>query len=265
MKLPDGNMMPVAAYGTFHSDWAQDYMYEATIEAIRIGWRHIDTARTYENESDVGDAIKGAICRDYISSTHELFITGKLWNGHMSKEDVKPALENTLKRLGVDKIDLYLNHWLWPNIHIPGCAGDHKNPNAVPYIHEDFMKTWGEIVKLKRVGKIVNIGTSNHTKACMKLLLRDCSPDACPVVNQMEVHPLFQQTDLIRYFQSEWIILWDIWLWVRHIGPPVINLRNIGVIWRIPQLLPLPTSLMSPWRKFALVGQYRGKIKQEGL
>ncbi len=203
VKLASGKIMPAAAFGTFHSDWAQDYMFDATLEAIRIGWRHIDTARAYENEEVVGQAIAEAVKRGYIASTDELFITGKLWNGHMAKEDVAPALEDTLKALGVEKIDLYLNHWPWPNVHTPGCGTDHKNPDAVPYIHEEFMETWSEIVKLKKAGKIVDIGTSNHTKGTMQMLLRDCAVDERPVVNQMEMHPLFSQNELYRYFESE--------------------------------------------------------------
>ncbi len=204
-RLVSGRLMPAAAFGTFHSDWAQAYMKDATVEAIRLGWRHIDTARAYENEDQVGIAIREAIQKGYIVSADDLFITGKLWNGHMAPRDVAPACEATLRALGVDKIDLYLNHWPWPNVHTPGCAGDHKNPNAVPYIHEEFMETWGEIVKLKKAGKIVDIGTSNHTETCMKMLLRDVSQDERPVVNQMEMHPLFQQTELRRYFESEGI------------------------------------------------------------
>ena len=206
VKLSSGRMMPVAAFGTFHSDWAQDYMKDATVEAIRLGWRHIDTARAYENEDVVGEAIKEAIKEGYISSADDLFITGKLWNGHMSPADVAPAMDNTLKALGVDKIDVYLNHWPWPNVHTPGCAGEHRNPDAVPYIHEDFMETWGEIIKLKKAGKAVDIGTSNHTEACLKLLLRDAAEDERPVCNQMEMHPLMQQTELRRYMESERIV-----------------------------------------------------------
>ena len=206
VELATGRMMPVAAFGTFHSDWAQDYMFDATLEAIRIGWRHIDTARAYENEDVVGAAIKEAINRDYITSVDELFITAKLWNGHMDPKDVAPALESTLAALGVEKVDLYLNHWPWPNVHTPGCGGDHTNPDAVPYIHEEFMKTWSEIIKLKKAGKIADIGTSNHTEACMKMLLRDVAEDERPVVNQMEMHPLFPQNKLRRYFQSEGIV-----------------------------------------------------------
>ena len=206
VKLASGVMMPVAAFGTFHSDWAQDHMRDATVEAIRLGWRHIDTARAYENEDVVGEAIREAIAKGYIASADELFITGKLWNGHMSPKDVAPALEGTLKALGVDKIDMYLNHWPWPNVHTPGCEGDHRNPDAVPYIHEAFLETWGEIVKLKQAGKVIDIGTSNHTEATMKLLLRDVSRDERPLANQMEMHPLMQQTALRRYFESEDIV-----------------------------------------------------------
>jgi alcohol dehydrogenase (NADP+) len=206
VKLASGVMMPAAAFGTFHSDWAQDYMKDATVEAIRLGWRHLDTARAYENEDVVGEAIREAIRTGYISSADDLFITGKLWNGHMTPKDVAPALDTTLSALGVDKIDIYLNHWPWPNVHTPGCEGDHRNPDAVPYIHEAFMETWGEIVKLKKAGKIVDIGTSNHTEAAMRLLLRDVAENERPVLNQMEIHPLFQQTDLRRYFESEGVV-----------------------------------------------------------
>lgn len=205
IKLSSGAMMPTAAYGTFHSDWAQDHMKDATVEAIRLGWRHLDTARAYENEADVGEAIREAIDKGYISSREELFITGKLWNGHMDPKDIAPAFESSLKDLGIEQIDMYLNHWPWPNVHPPGCSGDVTNPDAVPYIHETFMETWAEIIKLKKAGKIVDVGTSNHTRATMELLLKDVSKDERPVANQMEIHPLFQQTDLRRYFESEGI------------------------------------------------------------
>ena len=206
VKLASGAVMPVAGFGTFHSDWAQAYMKDATIEAIRVGWRHIDTARAYENEDVVGEAIREALRLGYIRSRNDLFITAKLWNGHMRKQDVEPALNNTLRALGVDQVDMYLNHWPWPNVHTPGAAGDFRNVNAVPYIHEAFMETWGEIVRLKQAGKIVDIGTSNHTEVTLKLLLRDTDSVSRPVVNQMEMHPLFQQTQLRRFMESQNII-----------------------------------------------------------
>lgn len=206
VKLGSGVMMPVAAFGTFHSDWAQDYMKDATLEAIRLGWRHLDTARAYENEDVVGEAIREAVSKGYIKSADELFITGKLWNGHMAPRDVAPALDATLKALGVEKIDMYLNHWPWPNVHTPGCQGEHRNPNAVPYIHEAFMETWAEILKLKKAGKIIDVGVSNHTRSTMELLLRDVAEAERPLVNQMEMHPLHQQTELREYFESEGVV-----------------------------------------------------------
>lgn len=206
VRLASGTTMPIAAYGTFHSDWAQDYMKDATVEAIRLGWRHIDTARAYENEAVVGEAIREAVREGYIASADELFITGKLWNGHMDPKDVAPAMDATLTALGVDKIDMYVNHWPWPNVHTPGCAGGHRNPDAVPYIHEAFLETWGEIVKLKRAGKVVDIGTSNHTRASLELLLPDVDDASRPVLNQMEMHPLFQQTELRRFMESSGVV-----------------------------------------------------------
>ena len=206
IRLSSGTTMPAAAFGTFHSDWAQAYIKDATVEAIRLGWRHLDTARAYENEALVGEAIREAVREGYISSPDELFITGKLWNGHMTPKDVAPALDETLAALGVNKIDMYLNHWPWPNVHTPGCAGEHRNPDAVPYIHEDFLETWGEIVKLKQAGKIVDIGVSNHTKATLQLLLRDVDSAERPVLNQMEMHPLFQQTELRQFMESQRLV-----------------------------------------------------------
>ncbi len=206
LALPGGTRMPAAAFGTFHSDWAQAYMKDATVEAIRLGWRHLDTARAYENEEVVGEAVREAIRRGFIASANELFVTGKLWNGHMNPKDVAPALDATLAALGLDRIDLYLNHWPWPNVHTPGCTGEHRNPDAVPYIHEQFMETWEALAKQKQAGKIAHLGTSNHTALTMKLLLRDAPREAQPVVNQMEMHPLFQQTDLRRAFEADGIV-----------------------------------------------------------
>jgi diketogulonate reductase-like aldo/keto reductase len=206
VRLNSGVAMPVAAFGTFHSDWAQEYMYQATLEAIRLGWRHLDTARAYENEALIGAAIKQSMRLGYISSVEDLFITGKLWNGHMNPKDVLPALEGTLTALGIDQIDMYLNHWPWPNAHIHGAGTEFRSSDAVPYIHEEFMETWEELCKAKRAGKIVDIGTSNHTAACMNLLLRDVGITERPSCNQMEMHPLMQQTALRREFESENIL-----------------------------------------------------------
>jgi diketogulonate reductase-like aldo/keto reductase len=200
LLLPDGTQMPQAAMGTFHSDNPDliEMMEDVIVEAIRLGYRHIDCATAYQNEEVVGKAIKRAT-REGLVSREELFVTTKLWNKNMSKKEVIPACELSLKLLGLDYVDMYVVHWPWPNFHAPGAAGDASNEHAVPYIHEEFMQVWGEMIKLKTGGKAINIGTSNQTQKTMELLLRDTDDFSRPVYNQMELHPLFQQKELVRY------------------------------------------------------------------
>ena len=125
----------------------------------------------------------------------------------MDPADIAPAAERTLRSLGVDKIDMYLNHWPWPNVHAPGAHSEERNPHAVPYIHEQFLEVWNELLKLKEAGKVIGIGTSNHTRGQMEMLLRDVADSERQLlVNQMEMHPLFQQTELRRFYESENIV-----------------------------------------------------------
>jgi len=193
--------MPQAAMGSFHSDNPdlKEMMEEVIVEAIRLGYRHLDCATAYQNEEVVGRAIKRAI-REGLTTREELFVTTKLWNKNMSVSEVIPACELSLQILGLDYVDMYAVHWPWPNFHVPGAAGNATNEQAVPYIHEDFMQVWGEMTQLKNSGKAKNLGTSNQTQKTMELLLRDTDETNRPVYNQMELHPLFQQQELVKYF-----------------------------------------------------------------
>ncbi|HYW96082.1 MAG TPA: aldo/keto reductase [Bacteroidales bacterium] len=201
LKLTDGSMMPQPAMGTFHSDNPDlmDAMENIVIEAIRLGYRNIDCATAYQNEEIVGKALKKAMASGLVHR-EELYVLSKLWNKNMSPGEVIPACEESLRQLGLDYLDMYVVHWPWPNFHQPGAAGNAVNDHAVPYIHEDFMKVWDEMTKLKEKGLVKNIGTSNQTKKTMKLLLRDTNDFNRPVYNQMELHPLFQQQDLVKFF-----------------------------------------------------------------
>jgi len=207
LVLPDGTLMPQAAMGTFHSDNPDlvEIMEDIIVESIRLGYRHLDCATAYQNEEVVGAAIARAIELGLVTR-EELFITTKLWNKHMSPEDVIPACEDSLRMLGVDYVDMYVVHWPWPNYHVPGSSGDAKNDHAVPYIHESFMKVWDKMTELKKSGKVKNIGTSNQTRKTMELLLRDTNEYNRPVYNQMELHPLFQQQELVKFFIDNNII-----------------------------------------------------------
>ena len=201
IKLPDGTHIPQAAMGTFHSDNQdlKDRMEDIIFEAIRLGYRHLDCATAYQNEEIVGNAISRAINTGLVRRD-ELFVLSKLWNKHMDPKNVIPACEATLKDLQLDYLDMYLVHWPWPNHHPPGCNGNTINPNAVPYIHEMFMEVWDKMTELKKSGKVRNIGTSNQTQKTMELLLRDTDEFNRPVYNQMELHPLFQQKKLVKFF-----------------------------------------------------------------
>jgi len=201
IKLADGTLMPQAAMGTFHSDNPDliEIMEDVIVESIRLGYRHIDCATAYQNEDVVGRALKRAT-RDGLVKREELFVLSKLWNKNMSPEEVIPACEESLRNLGLDYLDMYAVHWPWPNYHAPGASGDSVNDHAVPYIHESFMDVWDKITELKKSGKVKNIGTSNQTQKTMELLLRDTDDYNRPVYNQMELHPLFQQQDLVKYF-----------------------------------------------------------------
>jgi diketogulonate reductase-like aldo/keto reductase len=201
LVLSDGTLLPQAAMGTFHSDNPDliEIMEDIIVESIRLGYRHIDCATAYQNEDIVGRAIAKAFELGYVKR-EELFVLSKLWNKHMNPEDVIPACEDSLRMLGLDYLDMYVVHWPWPNFHVPGAAGDAVNEHAVPYIHESFMKVWDKMTELKKSGRVKNIGTSNQTRKTMELLLRDTDDFNRPVYNQMELHPLFQQKELVRFF-----------------------------------------------------------------
>ena len=201
LKLPDGTLMPQAAMGTFHSDNPDlmERMEDIIVEAIRLGYRHIDCATAYQNEDVVGRALARAMDKGLVKR-EELFVLSKLWNKHMHPSEIIHACEDSLQMLGLDYLDLYVVHWPWPNFHEPGATGDSVNEHAVPYIHEMFMEVWEKMTVLKESGKVKNIGTSNQTRKTMELLLRDTNDFNRPVYNQMELHPLFQQQELVRYF-----------------------------------------------------------------
>ncbi len=207
IELIDGTLMPQASMGTFHSDNPDliEAMEDIIVEAIRLGYRHLDCATAYQNEEVVGRAIAKAVKKGYVKR-EELFVLTKLWNKNMKPEEVIPACDESMRKLGVDYLDMYLVHWPWPNFHEPGASGNSVNEQAVPYIHEMFMEVWEKMTALKKSGKVKNIGTSNQTQKTMKLLLRDTNDFNRPVYNQMELHPLFQQKELVKYLIKNHVV-----------------------------------------------------------
>ncbi|KAA6301472.1 MAG: Aldo/keto reductase [Candidatus Ordinivivax streblomastigis] len=190
--LYTGAKIPAVGLGTFGSDnYDAATIANAVEQAIRLGYRHIDCASVYGNEKEIGAAIAKVI-KEGVVTREELWITSKVWND--SHHRVAESARQSLKDLQLDYLDLYLVHWPFPNFHAPKVGVDSRDPNAKPYIHEDYMQTWRAMEKLVDEGLVRHIGTSNMTVPKLKLLLRDCRIQ--PACNEMEMHPHFQQPEL---------------------------------------------------------------------
>ncbi len=202
-KLYTGAEIPAIGLGTFGSDkYTADQVAAAVKGAADYGYRHFDCAAVYNNEPLIGevltDIIKSGVRRE------DLWVTSKLWNDKHDEADVIPAFLKSLQDLRIAYLDLYLIHWPFPNFHAPGCDVNSRSPDAKPYIHENFMKTWRQLEKLVDQGLIRHIGTSNMTIPKLKLVLRDARIK--PAVNEMELHPHFQQPALFKFVQEHGIL-----------------------------------------------------------
>jgi alcohol dehydrogenase (NADP+) len=203
-KFYTGAMMPGVGLGTFGSDrFNADDIAAAVLGAAEIGYRHFDCASVYGNEREIGVSFQKIISSGI--KREELWITSKLWNDKHAEEDVIPACKQTLKNLQLEYLDLYLIHWPFPNYHAPGVGVDSRDPHAVPYIHENYMKTWRQMEKLVEMGLVRHIGTSNVTVPKLKLLLRDAKIK--PAANEMELHPHFQQPEFFQFCIDNKIML----------------------------------------------------------
>lgn len=188
--------MPTIGLGTFASD---NYNPEQVSNAVRgaaaFGYRHFDCAAVYANEHKIGDVFQEMFSNGI--RREELWITSKLWNDMHKYDDAIKSCKQTLLDLQVDYLDLYLIHWPFPNFHAPRCDVNARNPDAIPYIHTNYMETWHALEHLVDEGLVRHIGTSNMTIPKMELLLRDVRIK--PAVNEMEIHPHFQQPEFFNY------------------------------------------------------------------
>jgi alcohol dehydrogenase (NADP+) len=194
--LRGGVEIPVIGMGTFGSDrFTAEQVAAAVRGAAEIGFRLFDCASVYGNEHLIGnvfqDIFRSGIRRE------ELFITSKVWNDMHDRGNVMLSCARTLKDLQLDYLDLYLVHWPFPNFHPIGAPPDYHNPAARPYIHDEYMGTWFQMERLQKAGYVRTIGTSNMTVPKLKLVLRDCT--IAPAVNEMELHPCFQQPELFQF------------------------------------------------------------------
>jgi len=194
--LGSGARIPAIGLGTFGSDHVtHSEVADAVRYAVSLGYRHFDCASVYGNEDRIGRVLKGIFAERL--RRDEVWITSKLWNDKHGENDVIAACQESLSDLQIDYLDLYLIHWPFPNHHPPGCDVGSRSPHAVPYIHENYMRTWRKMEELVDRGLVRHIGTSNMTVPKMRLLLRDARIK--PVANEMELHPHFQQPEFFRY------------------------------------------------------------------
>jgi diketogulonate reductase-like aldo/keto reductase len=201
-ELYTGARMPAVGLGTFGSDHVTPAQVAAAVKgAAEAGYRHFDCASVYGNERAVGVSFEEIFAQG--TRRDELWITSKLWNDKHGDGDVLASCRQSLADLRLTYLDLYLVHWPFPNFHPPGCDVSSRSPDAKPYIHESYMKTWRQMEELVDMGLVRHIGTSNMTIPKLKLVLRDARIQ--PAVNEMELHPHFQQPELFKFALSNGI------------------------------------------------------------
>lgn len=201
-KLYTGEEIPAIGLGTFGSDkYAPDQVSEAVYKGIELGYRFIDCAAVYQNESQIGNALKRAM-DDGLVAREDLFITSKVWNDQHNC--VIEACKKSLKDLQLEKIDLYFIHWPFPNYHAPGCDGDSRNPDSRPFSVDEFVATWRQCEQLVDMGLVRYIGMSNMTVPKLEAVLPHCR--IMPAAMEMECHPSFQQPELFEYAVSKGIL-----------------------------------------------------------
>ncbi|WP_150307427.1 aldo/keto reductase [Planctomonas psychrotolerans] len=182
LPLNSGTTIPQLGFGVFLVD--PDDTQRVVEDALSVGYRHIDTATGYNNETQVGAAIRASgIPRE------EIFLTTKLRNDHHKERDVEGAFARSLDMLGVDYLDLYLIHWPMP-------------------ANGFFVDTWRTFETFAADGRAKAIGVSNFLVPHLETLLAET--DVVPAVNQVELHPIFQQREL-KEFQAQHGIQTEAW------------------------------------------------------
>lgn len=225
VTLNNGIPMPGFGFGVFKIGDGSPVI-QAVRAALHVGYRLIDTAAVYGNETGVGQAIReSGIPRE------QLFITSKVWNNDQGYEETIRAYETSLKKLGLEYLDLYLIHWPVP---------------------EKYLATWQAMTDLYSQGKVRAIGVSNFSIHHLKQLL--AISDIVPAVDQIELHPLLNQQEIRRFCQTHGIIV-EAWspLMRGNLDVPVLtdlarkyhrSAAQIVLRWHVQlETVPLPKSV----------------------
>jgi len=184
ITLNDGNTIPQLGFGVFQIE--PENTVEAVSEALRIGYRHIDTAEMYGNEREVGEAVRASGL-----DRGDVFVTSKLSNAFHEPDEARQAFDTTLSELGFDYVDLFLIHWPLPTLY-----------------EGDFVSTWKTLEEFHRDGRARSIGVSNFQIEHLQRLAAET--DTVPAVNQIEAHPYFTN-DAVRGYGQEHGIVTEAW------------------------------------------------------
>ncbi|MGP4107584.1 aldo/keto reductase [Virgibacillus sp. L01] len=179
ITLNNGNRMPQLGFGVWQVP--DEEATPAVSKALEVGYRSIDTAKVYENESGVGKALATSSV-----SREDLFITTKVWNSDQGYDNTLKAFDKSLEKLGIEYVDLYLIHWPTPEF-------------------DDYVETYKAMEKLYNDGRVKAIGVCNFNIEHLQRLLDEC--DVVPAVNQVECHPYLQQIELKDFCEKHNIYL----------------------------------------------------------
>lgn len=203
IKLNDGNSIPVIGLGTFQGNYdytsVHDIVVKSVKTAIDLGYRHFDTSFIYDTEAAIGEAVRDKI-HEGVVQRDALFIVTKLWSNSHGKENVVPALRESLKKLNLDYVDMFLIHW--PVAFKSGNELFPKDDKGQIILNDevDFTDTWQGMIECKRLGLARSIGISNFNQKQIKRLVD--STDVCPSLIQIEVNPFLSNAKIVRLCQQ---------------------------------------------------------------
>lgn len=196
LKFRNAETIDAIGLGTWKSEPGK--VEEAVYSALKSGYTHIDCALVYGNEAEVGKALNKAL-NEGILTREDLWITSKLWNNAHRKEDVIPALQQTLNDLQLDYLDLYLMHW--PVAFRSGLEGFPESDDDYLSLEEvPLIETWNAMLNAKKQGLVKHLGVSNFSVEKLKGLIEQTEDS--PEMNQVELHPYLQQEELLEFCHS---------------------------------------------------------------
>ncbi|WP_069713513.1 aldo/keto reductase [Curtobacterium sp. ER1/6] len=227
ITLRDGATIPAIGFGVYKVD---DTEAETAVGlALDAGYRHVDTAEMYGNETGVGKAIRASrLDRD------DVFVTTKVWNDHQGRDATLRAFDASLGRLGLDAVDLYLIHW-------PAAANDR------------YVETWRTLVELREQGRARSVGVSNFQVPHLQRVIDETGE--VPAVNQVERHPWLPQRELMAFHEQHGIVTeaWSPLGRGRLVDDPVlsgiaaahgVSVAQVLVRWNVQQgVVVLPKSV----------------------